>query len=468
MSAVAPAPTLTFTASPTTVTPGSASTLTWSATNVTTCIASGDWSGSKATGGSQSTGALSTVKTYTYTLRCIAPGGDITRSVTVSVSSVALAPTLTFTASPTTVTPGGASTLTWSSTNVTTCIASGDWSGSKATGGSQSTGALFSSKTYSLTCTGAGGSVNRSVTINVGTVTPAPTLIFTASPTTVSSGGSSMLNWSATNVTTCIASGDWTGSKALSGSQSTGVLTTVKTYTYTLRCIAAGGDIIRSVIVNVTPVVPVAPSIGTITADDCTIMVAGESECDTKVRWNAPGYINPKVYQGGKPLVFDLAVSPPGGYPTKMKFNTRTFRLYDNSIFGVVPGTDTSYTANIYCGPGLEMNTSGVCVMSTVGVTPLPANIDIIVEPSIIRSGDTTRVRVKVETSSPATCTHYGIQNSPGILTHDGSPSSQDWNLTTRPLMSTQIIKVKCVLDGLGIESEKEERINVIPNFEET
>src|ERR1700682_3110915 len=50
--------------------------------------------------------------------------------------------TVTLAASPTAVASGGASTLTWSSTNATSCTASGGWSGAKATGGTQSTGAL--------------------------------------------------------------------------------------------------------------------------------------------------------------------------------------------------------------------------------------------------------------------------------------------------------------------------------------
>ena len=55
---------------------------------------------------------------------------------------------------------GGTSTLTWSSTNATSCTATGGWSGAKATSGRQSTGALTASTSYSLTCTGAGGTSN--------------------------------------------------------------------------------------------------------------------------------------------------------------------------------------------------------------------------------------------------------------------------------------------------------------------
>lgn len=77
------------------------------------------------------------------------------------------APTVTLTASPTSVNSGTGSTLTWSSTNTTACTASGSWTGTKATSGSQSTGNLTASQTYTLTCTGAGGSANASAGVSV-------------------------------------------------------------------------------------------------------------------------------------------------------------------------------------------------------------------------------------------------------------------------------------------------------------
>ncbi|MBA3757412.1 hypothetical protein H0X09_00910 [Candidatus Saccharibacteria bacterium] len=77
------------------------------------------------------------------------------------------APTVSLSSSPTSVASGSASTLTWSSTNATSCTASGSWSGAKATSGSQSTGNLTSSSTYSLACTGTGGSASASTTVTV-------------------------------------------------------------------------------------------------------------------------------------------------------------------------------------------------------------------------------------------------------------------------------------------------------------
>ena len=77
-------------------------------------------------------------------------------------------PTLTLTATPTTVDAGGSATLTWSSTHADSCLASGDWSGSKAASGNEIMGPLTGDTTYTLTCSGAGGSSNKTVAIAVG------------------------------------------------------------------------------------------------------------------------------------------------------------------------------------------------------------------------------------------------------------------------------------------------------------
>lgn len=84
----------------------------------------------------------------------------------------ALPPSVTLGAGSTNLTAGQSTTLTWSSTNATTCTASGSWVGLKGTsGGPQTTGVLpAGTYTYTLTCTGPGGSDDDSVVIVVGPV----------------------------------------------------------------------------------------------------------------------------------------------------------------------------------------------------------------------------------------------------------------------------------------------------------
>jgi hypothetical protein len=85
----------------------------------------------------------------------------------------ATAPTVNISANPATVSSGSSSTLTWSSTNTTSCTASGAWTGSQATSGTLAVSPT-STSTYTLSCTGAGGSTNGSATVTVNTITPPP------------------------------------------------------------------------------------------------------------------------------------------------------------------------------------------------------------------------------------------------------------------------------------------------------
>jgi hypothetical protein len=80
------------------------------------------------------------------------------------------APTISF--SPTSITVGMSSTLTWSGINVTGCMASGSWSGAQIASGTQTvTPMAAGSLTYTLTCSNGVGSANNSAVLSVQ---PAP------------------------------------------------------------------------------------------------------------------------------------------------------------------------------------------------------------------------------------------------------------------------------------------------------
>ncbi len=161
----APVPTLTFTGNPTTVSSGGSSTLTWNSTNATGCTASGAWSGARAASGTQSLTNLTA--TGTYNLQCAGAGGNSPlRTVTITVNA-AQAPTLTLSANPTTISSGQQSVLTWNTSNATSCTASGGWSGARPVNGNETVGPLTQTTTFTLTCTGSGGSVNRNSTVTV-------------------------------------------------------------------------------------------------------------------------------------------------------------------------------------------------------------------------------------------------------------------------------------------------------------
>lgn len=168
-----------------------------------------------------------------------------------------LAPTVTFSADPGTVPLNGASTLTWSSTNASYCVASGGWSGAKALNGTELTGNLTANQTYTLTCTNSYGPISRSVNISViggggfggGGTGSLPVVTFDASRLAFPGGiVLALLDWTATDATSCTASGGWSGIKALSGNESIRVINPVMIFI--LSCSNGNGVTVQSVTVE--------------------------------------------------------------------------------------------------------------------------------------------------------------------------------------------------------------------------
>ncbi|HKU16466.1 MAG TPA: hypothetical protein VJQ52_18900 [Steroidobacteraceae bacterium] len=83
----APAPTVTLTANPATITSGQSTTLQWNSTGATACSASNGWSGAKDPSGTQQVGPLTSGATYE--LRCTGPGGSAAATATVTVNAPA-------------------------------------------------------------------------------------------------------------------------------------------------------------------------------------------------------------------------------------------------------------------------------------------------------------------------------------------------------------------------------------------
>src|SRR5258705_675146 len=97
----------------------------------------------------------------------------------VQLSSASPAPTVSISASPTSVANGGTTTLTWSSTDATSCTASGAWSGTKALAGSETSAALTADSRFTLTCSVAGGTATKSVSVTVAAPPLPPTVSLT-------------------------------------------------------------------------------------------------------------------------------------------------------------------------------------------------------------------------------------------------------------------------------------------------
>jgi hypothetical protein len=247
-------PTASISANPTSIPYNTASTISWSSTDADSCTVSPPgWTG---TSGSQSTGNLTS--SQTYTVSCSGPGGSAQSSATVTV----LQPPGSFSLS---LGGGGAAAcnsvpLSWTTSSGAdgyrilrgsprvdispyqpyTALNFTDYSVSQNT-----------SYIYQIEAYNAGGTT-RSNTLNVTTPYCPPTLSFSADPTSIYQGQSATLSWSTSYVTSCTASGAWSGSKSISGSEVV-IPSPPPSVTYNLQCFGPGGSVQQSAIINIAP-----------------------------------------------------------------------------------------------------------------------------------------------------------------------------------------------------------------------
>ncbi len=298
-----PAPTISFSSDRSTVNAGDIVRLSWSTSNASSCSASGAWGGSRSVNGTQNVGPLNS--DVTFVLNCTGPGGATSASQSIAVVQPEPAPTVSLTSAASSVLSGSATTLNWSSTNATSCTASGAWSGARALIGNASTGSLTSSSTFTLTCSGPGGT--RSDSVNVQVSQPAePSVTLNASRTSIDEGDSVNLSWSSANADACTASGAWSGSRNTSGSASTGALTS--TSTYTLNCSGEGGSANDTVTITVTPTPVDPPSVSLSLAS--SQIDAGAS---TTLSWsasNATGCSATGAWSGSRDVSGSVTVAP--------------------------------------------------------------------------------------------------------------------------------------------------------------
>lgn len=227
------APTLSLSATPSSVQTGQSITLTWIASNADTCTASGSWSGHVATSGSL-TGILPSPGEYNFILTCSGPGGSVTQATQAVASGASSSNTISvaLAAAPTSVPVGQSTTLTWTAADATSCTASGDWTGSKVPTGSETvTASRVGVNTYILNCSGPSGSGTQQTYVT-GTV---PAISLSSDQDVAKAGGTATLSWSTTNASSCVASDGWSGTKATSGSQAV-TIPGIASYNFTLSC----------------------------------------------------------------------------------------------------------------------------------------------------------------------------------------------------------------------------------------
>ncbi len=181
------APTCTLTATPSSISTGASSALSWTTTDATSLtINNGVGDASPVAAGSVT---VTPGTTTTYTGTVTGDGGTGTCTATITVSDGPVGPSCTLIADPTTIASGESSTISWGSTNAT------DISFDQGIGSVTPVSAGFievsptTTTTYTATVTGDGGTGACTATI---TVTAAPTP--TPTPTPTPAGGGTLAN----------------------------------------------------------------------------------------------------------------------------------------------------------------------------------------------------------------------------------------------------------------------------------
>jgi len=193
--------------------------------------------------------------------------------------AVSQVPVVTLTASQNPVDYNTSTTLSWYASGATGCnpmtwTNTSGGSGSipiASVSGSVSSPNLTSATTFSLTCSGAGGSATKTVAVNI-----IPTVNLTATPTDISAGGGSLLAWNSTNATSCSAS--WTTSTTTSGTMT--VFPTLSSTNYSISCVGLGTATTPAVVDTV--MVTIKPTL-TLTATPNVVSYGGS----TTLTWDS-------------------------------------------------------------------------------------------------------------------------------------------------------------------------------------
>ncbi|HZU26475.1 MAG TPA: OmpA family protein [Bryobacteraceae bacterium] len=243
---------LFFTANPSSITSGQASTLQWSTQNATVVNIPGVGSNLPPSGSMAVHPTKNTV--YTLTASNSFSSQSAQASVNVGTPTVVVQPQpliVSFSANPSTINQGASSTLTWQVQNATSVNIS-PTVGSVAENGTASV-SPNATTVYTITATNASGQkATANATVTVRTTPVAPTITsFTANPSTITtSGGSSVLTCTASNATSVAITGAGV-SGGTGASSATTTVTPSTTTTYTCTATGAGGTTSQDVTVTV-------------------------------------------------------------------------------------------------------------------------------------------------------------------------------------------------------------------------
>ncbi len=387
--------------------------------------------------------------TTTYVLTAYSSNGQTqTRSVTVTVNQITQGCTIKdFTASPMSISSGGSSVLDWETTGCVSASISDSVRSHNVSVSGTETVRPTRTTTYTLTARSSSGVVKtRSVTVTVNQITQGCTIKdFTASPMSISSGGSSVLDWETTGcVSATISDSVRAHNVSLSGSE---IVRPTRTTTYTLTARSSSGVVkTRSVTVSVITISPLcvinrftaSPDI--ITSGQSSTLSWRTSGCTdvsiSNLNYNIPTTGSQEVWPT-RTTTYTLTATGSNS-PTQTRSVTVTVRPISQvctiNSFSANPNVINSGESSV-----LSWSTSG-CESVALNGTEVPAYGSQTVSPTHGTATYTltgknsygivqTRTVTITVNSNPQTCTINNFTASPTDLNSAGN-STLSWNTT--------------------------------------
>ncbi len=357
---------------------GGTAVLYWSTASVSSCTASGDWSGTKAPGTnmSQTITNITTFPRYYY-LSCTATNGATLPTKTIVIRELEAMPTIRLTASPSSIYAGQSVTVSWEVTNAVSCEytnGTAEWRATSYTNpnSNKQIGDVSNapSTTFTMRCTNASNrTVEQSVTVNVAPNNTPPDITFFSNPASVDNGQSATLHWRVQNASSCSSGGDapWgTPSRSIvsnsqcvtpsvAGCENYPITNVTSDKNFSLTCTSPTGQTATryaTILVNDPPPPVVLPPVVSLTATPDQ----GASPLTSTLSWVVSNNATSCVASGGR-----------AGWP-----GSKTQLVSGNEVIGGI-STPTTFTLTCSNSAG-----SGSASVTTTIVNPTNGNLNVV------------------------------------------------------------------------------------------
>lgn len=243
-------PTVTLSALSTSILKGSATALTWTATDSNTCVATStpsdpNWTGSVSKNGSSRSTSNLNVSTN-YKITCDSPSGTTIKNIQVDVKDPP--PVISFMANSNPITPDDTTDLIWTATGASSCTGTSNppeplWDGARNITGGTITVAPDVTTTYTLTCASLDGLSSVPAPFTVSVAETAPLIDFSLNDTIIiENKDSAIFTWNIRGATSCTGvsvppDADWdTVDFSANGYKGTKTVSPSVTTTYSVNC----------------------------------------------------------------------------------------------------------------------------------------------------------------------------------------------------------------------------------------